>query len=452
MKAFDLMKDAQERLMAEHPYWGVLSLLLEFIEDPSVKTAVTNGTWLKFNPDYIINRTEKKRMKTIAHETAHPALLHNWRVAGMDLEVANIAADYVVNKALFEDGLADADEFQVVPEYEGLDLEGIYSLIMKQRREEQPQGGGGDDDGEPQPGDFQDDEPQDEPGDEPEDQPGDESDEGEEDSDQTSEGNPDGDPSDQATDQAGSESDQAGDQGNEVPDLGPDKSVFVPGETGKEGEEGPEPEKDWMIQAQVASMVARKAGTMSAEAERLMIASREPQEDWFSICKAFVVHNITKDRSWLHPDRRYYAQGMILPGPTRENTPGFAFGVDTSGSIDVNLLNCFGERMNFVKGEVRPEWVKVAYCDTAIGRVDEFDMEEDLEFHARGGGGTAFMPVFDYFNEQDEQPACLFYFTDLESYDLAQLEEPDYPVMWVVPAYAANTPVPFGEKVVITCS
>jgi predicted metal-dependent peptidase len=474
------MKAAQERLIEEHAWWGMLSLKLEFIEDEAVKTAATNGKWLKYAPSWVGPMAEKQMMREIAHETGHPALLHLWRMEGKDPVEFNIAADYVIDTALFKDGLYP--EFQVIPEYEGLSAEAIYELRMKQKREEQAaqQGGGqGDDQGdesEPQSGgDEGEDEEQDsanqdsgdqdsddqEPGDqEPGDEPGDQESEGQdsEPGEDGEEGDEPGEDSDQATDQAGDEgdqdSDQAGEGQGEAQDFSEiaegmgDKSYFVPGEGEEEEEENQELE--WMLEAQVASMAARKAGQMGGDTERAMVESRRPAEDWRTELADFIVTNLPSDYAWTQPNRRFIHQGIYLPGMQRENTPGFAFAIDTSGSIDPELLGIFGTQCCSIFTDVRPEWVAVAYVDTEVNRTEHFGPEDELQFHAKGYGGTAFAPAFEWASQLEQEPAALIYFTDLYAGDWPLVKEPNYPVLWVVPAYSKDVPVPFGRKVVIS--
>ena len=84
-----------------------------------------------------------------------------------------------------------------------------------------------------------------------------------------------------------------------------------------------------------------------------------------------------------------------------------------------NLLNSFG----------RYE-LKVICCDAAIQSVETFS--HDVPFNARkfkfnGGGGTAFSPVFDYLEKEQEPPDVLIYLTD--GYGDTP-SKPSYPVLW----------------------
>jgi len=54
--------------------------------------------------------------------------------------------------------------------------------------------------------------------------------------------------------------------------------------------------------------------------------------------------------------------------------------------------------------------------------------------------------VFDYVRDKGEQVAALIYLTDMCSYDLNDLEEPPFPVVWGV-TYGSVGDVPFGRAV-----
>ena len=85
------------------------------------------------------------------------------------------------------------------------------------------------------------------------------------------------------------------------------------------------------------------------------------------------------------------------------------------------------------------------YCDAKVHKTEEFGPEEEIAMDAVGRGGTQFQPVFDAVAAWPEPPACLIYFTDMDSSDTPQ--EPDYPVLWATD-FAASVPewnVPFGQ-------
>ena len=138
------------------------------------------------------------------------------------------------------------------------------------------------------------------------------------------------------------------------------------------------------------------------------------------------------------------ANGLYLPGVTRENLGHVAVAIDTSGSIDQKLLAVFCQELNAISQEAHPEKVTVLYCDAQVHKTEEFGPEEEIAMDAVGRGGTQFQPVFDAVAAWSEPPACLIYFTDMDSSDTPK--EPDYPVLWATDfAAVRNETVPFGQ-------
>ena len=60
----------------------------------------------------------------------------------------------------------------------------------------------------------------------------------------------------------------------------------------------------------------------------------------------------------------------------------------------------------------------------------------------KGGGGTSFVPVFEWAEKQDRQPELLVYFTDAEGQFPKQ--EPVCPTIWLVKGKAK---VPWGQRI-----
>jgi predicted metal-dependent peptidase len=75
--------------------------------------------------------------------------------------------------------------------------------------------------------------------------------------------------------------------------------------------------------------------------------------------------------------------------------------------------------------------ITVLYCDTRIGKVEEWDSQDcPIKFSPVGRGGTAVKPVFDWIERQSGPPSCLIYMTDMEVSDFPE-SEPGYPVLWI---------------------
>ena len=96
---------AKTALILEHPFVGTIALSMPFEFDENIKTAATNGKRIKFNPEFVDSLTDEEVKFLVAHECFHPMLEHNFRRGQRQPRRWNMAADYVINKLLVDDGI-----------------------------------------------------------------------------------------------------------------------------------------------------------------------------------------------------------------------------------------------------------------------------------------------------------------------------------------------------------
>ena len=202
-------------------------------------------------------------------------------------------------------------------------------------------------------------------------------------------------------------------------------------------------EESWKQAAQQALSVAKARGKAPASLVRDIAETLKPIVDWRSVLRRFVQQVMRADYTWSRPNRRYLASGLYLPALHSESCGPIAVAVDTSGSIDDVTLSQFNAEIQTIADEVKPEYVDVLYCDARVHRVDRFDRDDAIVMKPAGGGGTSFRPVFDHYEQSDEQPVCLIYLTDLDGY--FPESAPAYPVIWA--CTSKINAVPFGEVV-----
>lgn len=204
-------------------------------------------------------------------------------------------------------------------------------------------------------------------------------------------------------------------------------------------------EVEWQQITQQSAQQAKLRGKLPASLARTIADATAPTVDWRSVLRRFVQETVNADYSWQMPNRRYIASGMYLPALYSKACGRIGVAVDTSGSVDDVLLQQFAGEINAIASEVEPSAIEVIYCDAKVQRVDEFTRHEVITMHAKGGGGTDFRPVFDYFDDHDA-PAVLIYLTDL--YGTFPDDAPSFPVLWCV--CSREDSVPFGE--VVSCA
>jgi len=96
---------AKTALILEHPFVGTIALNMPFELDDSIPTAATNGKRVKFNPEFVADLTDEEVKFLVAHECFHPMMEHTFRRGERQARRWNMAADYVINKLLVDEGI-----------------------------------------------------------------------------------------------------------------------------------------------------------------------------------------------------------------------------------------------------------------------------------------------------------------------------------------------------------
>jgi len=117
--------------------------------------------------------------------------------------------------------------------------------------------------------------------------------------------------------------------------------------------------------------------------------------------------------------------------------------MDMSGSC-LDYTTQFMSELNAVCQELKPKKIHIIYFDSEVCGYDVFEQGEEVTYNPKGGGGTAFSPVFRFMEEQDINPVSCVFLTDLECSDFG--DAPDYPVLWVS---TEKGEAPFGEIVLM---
>jgi predicted metal-dependent peptidase len=388
--ASELFAKARAALLVGAPFWGVLSLRLAPIEDSSVETMETNGISIRFNPDFVASLSRGALRTVIAHETMHCAALHHTRRGDRDLRRWNIACDHAINPLLAAAGFELPDGALLDPVYAGMSAEEIYAKLPDDAGENGDGQNGNDPGGmggvtDPPPGCDE----ADDPG------------------------------------QPGQQPSQSGGQAPSPADLA-------------------RQEENWNIATAQAEATAKAMGTTAGDTARAIRDQVAPKVDWRDVLRRYLSAAAKSDYAWTPPNRRYIARGLYLPSLRSEALGPVVVAVDTSGSIDDATLAVFSAEITAILDEAAPEAIHVVYCDAAVKAVESFEAHDVIQLTPKGGGGTAFRPVFEWVAQSDIQPVCAIYLTDLDGRNFG--EPPDYPVLWVS---TEKTVAPFGEVILL---
>lgn len=448
-------QDAAVRLMLKFPYWSELYYTMTIYEDRSIPTLATDGRNMWVNPEFWATLSLDLKISALAHEVGHKMLLHCSRRGARHPMLWNIAADYVVNAILKKNGFTLGDGWLFDAKYDGWTVEAVYHDLEQQAKQKPQQGDG---DGQQEEGESEDE--------------GDSQGKGQSDGEEDSQGDSDSDGA------GGAEGDDG--RGKE-PGSGPD----VPGEPAAgRGKGGAQPrgdfdvpgvsqkwkdmwqdiedmqgspeqidkaEKEVLEAVEKAILTAQAHGHMPGGMEgfdNLMKPSREP---WYNHLHRFMQSLSMAEYNWKRINRRHLVQhGMFTPDNITEALEHVVFAIDTSGSVfDKQSQAGFAGHVNAILAETKPKHTHVLYFDASIQRHDELEYGA-LEFSTRpkGGGGTAFEPIFEYLEEEGIMADAVIVLTDCCG--SFPSDAPPYPVLWasiIDPKDLGYYTPPFGEVI-----
>lgn len=386
MKTEDKILKAKIRLVLQSPFFATLALGMTYKQDDSIKTASCDGSTIKYNSQFIDGLSMDELVTLIAHEVAHPAFLHHLRQGAKNHQMWNQAGDYAINPLLKDSKFKLPEGALIDSRFKDMSAEDIYTALQQdeQNKQQQQQNkpGGQQGQGQPQP------------------QPGN--------------------------------------------DPGQWGQVEKPANLTQENKDEKESQaKQKLVQAMNA---AKQAGTMPGMIEALINELIQPRVNWKEVLERFIAEIAHNDYTWTKPNPRYIASGLYLPALENLEVGKVVFAVDTSGSINKDLLDIFVSELREA-AQMFSFPVSVLFCDTRLqGEPVELDPEDNSPLTVPRGGGTDFRPPFIYVNENITDVKALLYFTDGECNSFPA--EPEYPTLWAVYGNKKFKP-PFGEVVKI---
>lgn len=385
--AADKLTVARTRLILDQPFLGALVLRLPLQAAGAwCRTAATDARTLFYNPHWIANLSAAQVQFALAHEALHCALGHFARRGHRVQRKWDLACDFAINPLLLDAGLKPPPEAQVLDLYRGMAAEEIYPCIdddldnetLDDHAWDGPAGG------------------------------------------QNGGGENVG---------AGG---TAGDGANAPPPLTASEKELL--------------QQQWQRYLAAAAQRAHEAGKLSGQLARLTEAALAAQVSWRALLAQYLTQSARDDYTWQRPSRRSEGHsGEVIWPSLCSHSGDIHVAIDVSGSVTAaDLANFLGE-LNALKGAM-PVRISLFACDSelAAGAPWIFEPWEQLCLPQQfaGGGGTSFMPVFDWIERSGQRPDSLVYFTD--GAGAFPLHPPSYPVLWLVKGKA---PVPWGQRV-----
>ena len=337
----------------------------EVVED--VPTACTDGRNVMYGREFFAKHTEPEQRAIVLHENWHKGLrqLFVWQhLFKENAQLANIAADYVVNILIYD---ADPTRKEVsLPgsalldlQYRGMDTGEVYRRLKQEAQQNQSVN-------------------------------------------LRTVDNP---------------------SGTRVP-VGADGSLpdNTPGMDDHKWEDAAdlsvEDQRKW---AEAIDRALRQggmvAGKMGATMPRAVVDALTPKVDWRALLEEFITeicagHEMS---SWKKPNRRWVGQDMYLPSLVAESVGRKVVGIDTSGSIGEELRLFLGA-MQDIAIKLQPVGIDLIYWDSKVCQHEVYTLDN---YHTlmtstrpKGGGGTDPQCVIDYIKAKRMEPLCCVMLTD----------------------------------------
>ena len=137
------IESIKRKLLVKYPFFGSVVANSNFIAEPAVGTAGTDGKTIYYNPNFIESIADDQKTFIFAHEICHIAFDHIFRSEGKDKDLWNIATDSVINSFLKQDGLPIVEGVVDIPEAINYDAEEMYKKLLEEKKQQQQPNGQG---------------------------------------------------------------------------------------------------------------------------------------------------------------------------------------------------------------------------------------------------------------------------------------------------------------------
>jgi predicted metal-dependent peptidase len=159
------------------------------------------------------------------------------------------------------------------------------------------------------------------------------------------------------------------------------------------------------------------AARLGAKVPREVAASLDKPIDWKHELREFVTAAVRgKDEfTWRRFNRSLIANDILAPSVESETMTEAIIAIDTSGSIDQDMISKFAFQLQLICDTVKPETVRVLWWDTEVHGEQVFagdspNIKDILK--PMGGGGTCVSCVSQYIASKKYNPDCVIVFTD----------------------------------------
>lgn len=212
-----------------------------------------------------------------------------------------------------------------------------------------------------------------------------------------------------------------------------------------EGSNEAQEEQEQKARLMEAYTIAKRQGSLTNALNVFVTQILEPKVDWKILLDQLMSEKARDDYSYSKPNRAYMIQGLYAPTLSNFKYDEIVVIADTSMSMwSEEIMNDVATNINDIH-QLLQNTIHLIHSDAKVKKVEEFGAFDEFKLELVGGGGTDFIPAFEYIDEHDLQPKLVLYFTDGECRSFPP--EPDYPVIWCIKGRDFNPP--FGDVIYI---
>lgn len=393
MSNFDIEK-IKRKTLVKYKLFNRIIANVEIVLEKGVATAGTDGKKLYFNPEFMSSKSESEQEFIFAHEIFHIAFDHIKRGTQKNKQVWNICTDGVTNNTLVKDGLKAPDDAIFIEDAELYDAEELYDKMMKKREENQ------------------------------------------------SDGNDDKDSADETPNFDNHDIWKQMDDkrlSNEPQNSQTELEKAVE-ELSTLGEKKAFEENDKLVQEELKREIQKISQEKISHGDDSKVGNLEVNNvgmaknlvDW----RRYLKEAVNLDVDWSYQNAEV-ENGVLTPHLVEIPSSEAEIVLDTSGSINIELLKCF---LRECKNILKNARIKAGCFDVSFYGFNDIKTDDDINnLPFKGGGGTDFNAAVNAFSKRVENKII---FTD----GLAAMPDKPIDAIWVV--FGNHKINPKGGKVI----
>ncbi len=391
MKIDSKISKAKAKLLVEYPLFGTIASKLELVLNDDIQTFKSDGIKLQYNSDFFSNLSLSEMEFVFANGAMHASLAHESRKNNRSGWLWQMATDFAINDMLVENGMNRPELAQYRKRFKGMYAEEIYAQLQDDLLKN---------DGELEynPNDLSD-----------------------------------------VESEVNLESSSKSNQSKKVNRR--EASMLSSSTKQAQLQDITQSEQLFEEFAKATLDAEQKKDELPKNIERFFELNTNGVINWRDELRAAIDKYNKDDFALIPPNKKFLHLGIYLPSNISQKFK-LVVAIDSSGSIDEELLGLFISELNFLMSTITNYEIDLLVCDDIIKSHNKYFSGDILDVDVIGGGGTDFRPVFNFIENELTDTNLLLYFSDLDG--IFPENEPNYEVKWIS---SNECTYPFGELI-----